>query len=327
MDVQKYRMLQRVEKLFEGIPTKLVVSTCTTECAVLVSGDAIPDKKELIQKCGKFCAGEEENLLVGISEIYSEMSDISIAYRTVLNEMGRCLFDVEEKYPGVMYVGQKNKLNDNQLNKIICNIISGMQNGDENTCRKEMKKFCTLVRNYSDSQIRYAAILFIFECHRLYVEYGGEGTTEFDIEPEKAISTILETKKLSDIESYLEDLMMSYVRKKNEEMQTADELIYAINKFIDKNYVRKISLDLIADAVHANRCYISRIYKERTGEKLFDTINQKKIEAAKRYIEDGKMKIYEIADRTGWEDTAYFSRVFKKYTGYSPKEYEKLCRR
>ena len=53
MDVQKYRMLQRVEKLFEGIPTKLVVSTCTTECAVLVSGDAIPDKKELIQKCGK----------------------------------------------------------------------------------------------------------------------------------------------------------------------------------------------------------------------------------------------------------------------------------
>lgn len=327
MDVQKYRMLQRVEKLFEGIPTKLVVSTCTTECAVLVSGDAIPDKKELIQKCGKFCAGEEENLLVGISEIYSEMSDISIAYRTVLNEMGRCLFDVEEKYPGVMYVEQKNKLNDNQLNKIICNIISGMQNGDENTCRKEMKKFCTLVRNYSDSQIRYAAILFIFECHRLYVEYGGEGTTEFDIEQEKAISTILETKKLSDIESYLEDLMMSYVRKKNEEMQTADELIYAINKFIDKNYVRKISLDLIADAVHANRCYISRIYKERTGEKLFDTINQKKIEAAKRYIEDGKMKIYEIADRTGWEDTAYFSRVFKKYTGYSPKEYEKLCRR
>lgn len=86
-------------------------------------------------------------------------------------------------------------------------------------------------------------------------------------------------------------------------------------------------MDLIADAVHANRCYISRIYKERTGEKLFDTINQKKIEAAKRYIEDGKMKIYEIADRTGWEDPAYFSRVFKKYTGYSPKEYEKLCRR
>ena len=53
----------------------------------------------------------------------------------------------------------------------------------------------------------------------------------------------------------------------------------------------------------------------------------KKIEIAKKYIEDGKMRVYEIADSIGWEDTAYFSRVFKKYTGYSPKEYEKLYRR
>lgn len=53
----------------------------------------------------------------------------------------------------------------------------------------------------------------------------------------------------------------------------------------------------------------------------------KKFEIARKYIEDGKMRVYEIADSIGWEDTAYFSRVFKKYTGYSPKEYEKLYRR
>ena len=62
-----------------------------------------------------------------------------------------------------------------------------------------------------------------------------------------------------------------------------------------------------------------RLYRQR--------INQKKIEIARKYIEDGKMRVYEIADSIGWEDTAYFSRVFKKYTGYSPKEYEKLYRR
>ncbi len=45
------------------------------------------------------------------------------------------------------------------------------------------------------------------------------------------------------------------------------------------------------------------------------------------YIRNGQARVYEIADSIGWEDTAYFSRVFKKYTGYSPKEYEKLYRR
>ena len=161
----------------------------------------------------------------------------------------------------------------------------------------------------------------------LYIEYGDDEVTGFDMEQEDAINLILETKRIIEIEDCLESMMLSFVRKKNKKIQTADELIDSINKFIEKNYTKKISLDLIADAVHANRCYISRIYKERTGEKLFETINQKKIEIAKKYIEDGKMRVYEIADSIGWEDTAYFSRVFKKYTGYSPKEYEKLYRR
>ena len=126
------------------------------------------------------------------------------------------------------------------------------------------------------------------------------------MEQEDAINLILETKRIIEIEDCLESMMLSFVRKKNKKIQTADELIDSINKFIEKNYTKKISLDLIADAVHANRCYISRIYKERTGEKLFETINQKKIEIAKKYIEDGKMRVYEIADSIGWEDTAYF---------------------
>lgn len=232
-----------------------------------------------------------------------------------------------EKNRTEVYAGQKNKLNDNKLNKIVCNIISCMQSGDENVCMEEMQKLRSAIRDYSDSYIRSAAILFISECHRLYIEYGDDEVTGFDMEQEDAINLILETKRIIEIEDCLESMMLSFVRKKNKKIQTADELIDSINKFIEKNYTKKISLDLIADAVHANRCYISRIYKERTGEKPFETINRKKIEIARKYIEDGKMRVYEIADSIGWEDTAYFSRVFKKYTGYSPKEYEKLYRR
>ena len=100
-----------------------------------------------------------------------------------------------------------------------------------------------------------------------------------------------------------------------------NDLIAAINRFVDENSCKKIGLDDVAAAVHANRSYISRIYRERTGEKLFDAINHRKIEAAKRYMEESRLKIYEIADAVGWRDAAYFSRVFRKYTGCSPREY------
>lgn len=66
-----------------------------------------------------------------------------------------------EKNRTEVYAGQKNKLNDNKLNKIVCNIISCMQSGDENVCMEEMQKLRSAIRDYSDSYIRSAAILFI----------------------------------------------------------------------------------------------------------------------------------------------------------------------
>ncbi|GEM_PF-385871 len=215
--ILKQRMLFNVNELFEYYD-KFAMNTTAIECVIVISDNVSLGKDELIKKCASFCNDERDNLLVGISDVYEGITNISIAYRNVLNEMGKYFCDPEVKQPGVIVIGQKNRLND-------------------------------------------------------------------------------------------------------------DELIDAINSFIDDNVMKKLNLDLISQAVHANRCYVSRIYKERTGQKLFDIINRKKIEIAKKLIEDRKMKIYEIAGAVGWEDTAYFSRVFKKYTGFSPKEYERLYRR
>ena len=50
------------------------------------------------------------------------------------------------------------------------------------------------------------------------------------------------------------------------------------------------------------------------------------MEEAKRQIAEGKKKIWEIAELVGVEDTAYFSKMFKRYTGLSPREYERSLR-
>ena len=60
----------------------------------------------------------------------------------------------------------------------------------------------------------------------------------------------------------------------------------------------------------------------KTGQNLFDIINKKRLEKAKEYIRQGN-KIYEIAQKVGFDDVSYFSRVFRKYEGCSPREYEK----
>ena len=60
----------------------------------------------------------------------------------------------------------------------------------------------------------------------------------------------------------------------------------------------------------------------KTGQNLFDSINKMRIEKAKELMLSG-YKVYEAAQMVGIDDVSYFSRVFKKYEGCSPREYEK----
>lgn len=101
-----------------------------------------------------------------------------------------------------------------------------------------------------------------------------------------------------------------------------DDIFGRLQKYIDEHYTDKLTLQQIAYDIHANGSYLSRLYKMKTGQNLFDAINKKKLEKAKEYIRTGN-KIYEIAQKVGFDDVSYFSRVFRKYEGCSPREYEK----
>ena len=103
-------------------------------------------------------------------------------------------------------------------------------------------------------------------------------------------------------------------------------VIQNIEKYIEENLDKKLSLTDIAESIHMNKSYISRMFKEKAGENLFDYINKRKIEKAKQLIKNNELRMYEIALNVGMEDTAYFSRDFKKYEGISPSEYQKELR-
>lgn len=100
-------------------------------------------------------------------------------------------------------------------------------------------------------------------------------------------------------------------------------LIQQIDQYIEINYKKKLSLEDIADALHINSSYLSRVYKLKKGKNLFDAILNLRIEAAKDYLINTDKRTYEISELVGVEDSSYFSKMFKKITGMSPKEYRK----
>jgi AraC-like DNA-binding protein/ligand-binding sensor protein len=92
-------------------------------------------------------------------------------------------------------------------------------------------------------------------------------------------------------------------------------------RFIWKNYTRKVSLDEIAAASGLSAPYFSTIFREEMGEYLSAHLNRLRVEKACTMLIETNMTLNNISESCGFEDQSWFSKIFKSYTGYSPGKY------
>ncbi|WNS40747.1 helix-turn-helix domain-containing protein [Paenibacillus sp. MMS20-IR301] len=90
---------------------------------------------------------------------------------------------------------------------------------------------------------------------------------------------------------------------------------------INQYYAEDISLQSVAGQINVNPSYLSRIFKQERGENFISYLTRVRIERAKVYLKGGKLKVYEIADKVGYHNHTYFSKIFKKIAGVSPEDY------
>lgn len=102
-----------------------------------------------------------------------------------------------------------------------------------------------------------------------------------------------------------------------------NKIVINVKKFIDEHVEEKLNLNMVAEIFNFSPNYLSVLFSKYNDIGFNDYINQQKIEAAKRMMTDENLKIYEISDALGFESAFYFSRVFKKVTGFSPRDYMK----
>lgn len=100
-----------------------------------------------------------------------------------------------------------------------------------------------------------------------------------------------------------------------------NQMVYHLHQYIANHLSEDLSVNALAEKVYLNPVYLSRAYKQATGEKLSEYVLLRRIERAKQLLLQPDKKIAEIGYTIGLDSAAHFSRVFKKHTGMSPQEY------
>lgn len=99
-------------------------------------------------------------------------------------------------------------------------------------------------------------------------------------------------------------------------------IVNAIIEFIGKNYMKEISLERISKNMYLSPIYISKIFKEETGDSPINYLIRTRLSKAKELLEQKGLPVKDAAKIVGYDDAYYFSKLYKKYYGCSPSSHK-----
>lgn len=123
---------------------------------------------------------------------------------------------------------------------------------------------------------------------------------------------------ISWLDIFKNKLSAYFIERKNSH---TNHTVNLVKRYISEHICDKLTLNDVAYSFNITPNYLSQLFKKHNDLGFNEYVTACKINEAKRLMSDGNMKIYEISDKLGFESSFYFSKVFKKREGISPKEY------
>lgn len=136
------------------------------------------------------------------------------------------------------------------------------------------------------------------------------------------LDTIMSLNDYEDIRSWFLEKMMQVccsIRDKNEEH--SESVVEKAKAYMQENFQREISLDDVSREVNISPYYFSKIFKDESGENFTEYLTRIRMDKAKELLENETLSIREVGVMSGYSDPNYFSRIFKKHLGITPREY------
>ncbi len=204
-------------------------------------------------------------------------------------------------------------------------IVNQLRHADFNDVNSIIEQYSKIVlhNNTANSNIAYYVIYdIVVAIQSLVQEYGGSNIDAFSdqINP-KDLQNI--SKTFESFKQELSQLLYKFIEFKNTKTKSNHEVtVDKAKRYIQRHFGDpNISLNTVASHVCYSPNHFSTIFSQEAGETFIEYLTNIRIARAKTLLASTSMRSAEIAFEIGYNDPHYFSFIFKKTTGRSPREF------
>jgi two-component system response regulator YesN len=133
-------------------------------------------------------------------------------------------------------------------------------------------------------------------------------------------------ERYQDVHDLIEDLKRmsgAYLGGMYLEGQIRNDSMLAVIQYVNSNYHLNLSLQMLAEKFYMNRNYISQLFIKHVSRSFTDYLAELRVRHACELLKNSNLPIQRVGERVGYHDAYYFSKIFKKIVGKTPREYRR----
>ena len=202
-------------------------------------------------------------------------------------------------------------------------LMDAVTRGDENGMRSMSAQLfeCFFAQKATETEIHAVIRNFLLRLIR-YLDFLHLPLQEIINRPIPEDSLELFGDSRANLQSKFESLLAEVIIYKGD--HSPHSTIELIQEYIRVHFNENLTLSGLACQFYLNPSYLSRVFKEKTGESFKEFLMRVRIEQACKLLQNSNFSIQKICLMIGFHDKYYFSRLFKNVTGHTPLEYRKM---